>query len=411
MVVNIVLFLLFILFSAFFSASETALFSLSPVRMRRLQERYPQAKRVKQLLKRPNHLLSAIVFGNILVNIAMSSLATAVCVYWFGEKGLVLAIVVTTLAILLFGEILPKSLAIYGAEQFSLLSTPVLQVFIRIFAPLIYAVEKLVGYFSRFLMPSRRQAVFSEDELKTALVLGKRGGYITQEEEEMISYVLEFKDTWVSEILTARVDVEGIDIESSQEEVLRILRRKRHSKFPVYRDSLDNIVGILHAKDVFFHPEQDYRTLLKDPLLIPESKRIDDLLILFLKLNKRMAIVLDEYGGTSGIVTREDIEEEIVGELYDEFEVAREMIQPLGEAAYRVYGKTPLKNVNIELDLELPEDEDTLAGFLLSQMERIPRPGDRFVFRPPQGAARADPVTFLIERATSKRIVSVVIQK
>lgn len=403
MIVNFFIFAILIFFSAFFSASETALFSLSNLRLRALKERYPQAKTVEKLLKNPTRLLSTVVFGNMLVNISFSSLAAAIFVSRYGEKGLILAVIFSGISILFLGEVFPKILAIHSKEKLSLVLAPPVNVFSRVFFFLIFAIEQTANFFSNFFLKPRKQKLsYSEEELKTALGLSKDGGQITASEEEMISYVLEFKDTQASEILTARVEIEGIDTESSQDEVLKILRTKHHSKFPIYQDSLDNIVGILYAKDIFLQPHLDYRAVLREAIFVPESKKIDDLLKLFLKRGERIAIVLDEYGGTQGLVTREDIEEEIFGEIYDEFESPEEVIEKIDDRTWRIYGKTPIKTVNLELDLNLPEEEDTLAGFLLSKMEKIPHVGEKISFHN---------MEFSIERATVKRIVSVILKK
>ncbi|UCG35854.1 MAG: HlyC/CorC family transporter [Candidatus Omnitrophota bacterium] len=398
---NITLLIIFILFSAFFSGSETAIFSLSNVKLRRLQERYPQAKRIRNLLRRPTRLLSTIVFGNMLVNVGISSFSTAVFVSVFGQEGVVFAILFSTTFILFLGEIFPKTAAIYAAERISLFAAGSLDFFSKIFSPLISLTEKIVRFFSSFLIRSSHKAPLSDEELRTALLLGRRAGEITEAEEEMISYVLEFKDTKASEILTARIDIKGIDVELSQSEAVQFLRETKHSKLPVYKESLDNIMGVLYAKDVFLNPKSDYHKLIREPLFVPASKRIDDIIKIFLEKNERIAIVLDEYGGTEGLITLEDIEEEIFGEMYDEFETPIEAIEEIEKRSWRVYGKTPLKTVNLELELNLPEEEDNVAGFLLSQMEKIPRPQEKFHF---------GNVEFTVERATAKRIVSVIIK-
>jgi len=409
---NISLFIIFIIFSAFFSASETAIFSLSNLRLRKLSEKYPQARIVKSLLKKPTRLLSAIVFGNLLVNIGFSSLSTIIFVNVFGRRGLVLAILFSGIFILFLGEVFPKTLAIYMAEKTSLFVSPLLQVFSRIFLPFIKAIEKIVEYFSSFIIRKPKKSILSDEEFKTALLLSKRDGQISAREEEMISHVLEFKDTKASEILTARIDIESIDIKLNQQEAVNILREKKHSKFPVYEDSSDKVIGILYAKDVFLNPDKNYHMLLREPIFIPESKGIDDILKLFLEKNERVAIVLDEYGGTEGLITLEDIVEEIFGELYDEFEKIEKPIEKISEGKWRIYGKTAIKTVSLELNLDLPEEEDTLAGFLLSQMEKIPRPGEKiqiFTKDVREGALGKKKAEFTIERATARRIVSVIL--
>jgi len=406
MLFNIILFLIFIVCSAFFSASETAIFSLSNVKLRRLSERYPTGKIVRDLLKRPMRLLSAIVFGNLLVNIGIASFSTALFVGIFGENGLILAIFVSGILILFLGEIFPKTFAIYTAERASLIFSPLLIIFSKIFSPIIIVIEKIVGLFSSFTIRKPKKLALSDEEFKAALLFGKKEGEISEAEEEMISHVLEFKETQASEVMTARIDIKGININLTQVEVLDILSKEKHSKFPVYNKSLDNIGGVLYAKDLFLQPDKDYRQLLRQPVFVPESMGIDDVLKLLLEKEARMAIVLDEYGGTEGLITVEDIVEEIFGEIYDEFETPEEPLEKIDEKKWRIFGKTPVKTVNIELDIDLPEEEDTIAGFLLSQMEKIPCPGERLAF----STAGANKLEFIIERATARRIVSIILE-
>jgi putative hemolysin len=407
---NILIIVVLLGLSAFFSASETAIFSLSKLTLRDLKQRYKRAQVIKKLLQRPTRLLSAIVFGNLLFNIGISSLATAIFVKKFGPQGLIFAIIFSGLIILFFGEIFPKIFAIYAAKDFSLLASSVLNIFSKIFFPLIIGIEKVVNYFSDLLIKIPKKKTAGGQEFKTALLLSKKGGHISQQEEEMISYVLEFKETDAGEILTARVDIEGIEIKSSQEEVINLLKKAKHSKLPVYQESLDNIKGIIYAKDVFLNPEKNWSSFLKKPIFIPESKKIDDLLKLFLKEKANIAIVLDEYGGTEGMVTLEDVVEEIFGEIYDEFESVQEPVRKISQNSWRVYGKTPIKTVNIELGLDIPEDEDTIAGFLLSKAEKIPKAGEKFKFKIFKNSTNQQrKVEFKVERATVRRIVSVII--
>ncbi|MFH1519382.1 MAG: hemolysin family protein [Candidatus Omnitrophota bacterium] len=401
MLVNISLFLIFIILSAFFSGSETAIFSLSDLKLRRITAKYPQGKIIKSLLQRPTRLLSAIVFGNMLVNISLASLATAISVQAWGKNGLVIAVLASGTLILFLGEIFPKTIAIYTAEKLSLTLAPFLNIFSRLFFPFIIAIEGIARIFSSLIIRKPKKSTLSDEEFRGALLLSKKDGQISAQEEKMISHVLEFKDTKASEILTARIDIQGIDTSLNQKDIISFLRKRKHSKFPVYEGSLDNIVGVLYAKDVFLEPDKDYHGFLHKPIFIPESKGIDDILKLFLAKDERIAIVLDEYGGTEGLITVEDIIEEIFGEIYDEFESIQEQIESIEDKRYRVYGKTNIKTVNLELGLNLPEQEDTIAGFLLSQMERIPRSGEKLKFKR---------VEFTIERATARRIVSVIIE-
>ena len=260
-------------------------------------------------------------------------------------------------------------------------------------------IQKLVDAISRCFLKKRKS--LTEEEIKKAIELGGKRGTISEAEKDLIYSVLEFKDTKVSEIMTPRIEVKALKWDLSQEEVLEYLRKTKHSKLPVYAESLDNIVGIIQAKDIFLNENLDWHIFLRNPLFVPESKKIDDLLKTFLETKKQIAIVLDEYGGTSGILTLEDIEEEIFGEIYDEFESPIKLIERVGEDTYRVSGKTPIKTLNLELGIDLPQKEDTLAGFILSHLEKIPHPQERFEINQRE---------FIIERATPKRIISVILK-
>jgi putative hemolysin len=398
---NISLFLIFLFFSAFFSAAETALFSLNEMRLRRLIERVPRAIGVKKLLEKPTHLLATIVFGNMLVNIGISSLTTIICVVLFGKMGVLLSVVISASAILLFGEIFPKTFAIYNAENLAVLCAGPLNIFAKVFYPAINLMEAMSSAISnKFIGSSKREGI-GEDDLKGALLLGKQEGTISADEAKMIRHILEFKDTWAGEILTARTDIKGMDIKFTQDETLKFLRETKYSHLPVYENSLDNVVGVISARKIFLNHPKDWRLFLREPLFVPESKRIGELLKNFVETNERVAIVLDEYGGTEGMVTLEDIEEEIFGEIYDEFEVASKPLEKIEERTWRVYGKTAIKTVNLEIGCDIPEDENNIAAFLLAQMGKIPRGCEKFVW---------NNMEFTIERVTARRIVSVTLK-
>jgi len=401
MIVISVTFILFIAFSAFFSASETALFSLKGVRLKRLQARYPRAKKIKHALEKPSRLLSTIVLGNMLVNIGLASLSTTVFVKLFKGTGIIISIIFSGAVILFIGEILPKTIAIYSAPKLAILASPVIEFLSKVFYPFVFVLQRLSGMLSSLFTGTKGSVYFTEGELKTALILGKRAGAISASEEEMIQYVLKFKDTSASQIMTPRVEVKAVDLTSSRGDVLKFLREQRHSKFPVYEKSMDNIRGVLYSKDIFLDSRLDWERLMREPVFIPESKKIDDILTDFINKDERIAVVLDEYGGTSGIVTFEDIVEEIFGELYDEYEFPQKFIEKVSRKTYRVSAKTPIKALNLELDINLPEEEDSVAGFILSHLERIPARKETF---------KARGIDFLIERATRKRILSVVIK-
>lgn len=400
--ISTILFAIFIVLSAFFSSTETALFSLSKPKLRRMADHYPyQTKIINNLLQKPTRLLTTINFGNMLVNTGIASLFTALFVSLYGERGLVLSVIVSTAFILILGEVVPKTIAIYMAEKVALWSSPPLKAFSQVLRPLTFIIEKASNSLSPFLGGYVHKTSYSTEELKTALSISKQDGLISENEEEMISHILEFKDTWVEDILIPRTEIHGIDNQLSQHEVIKQVRSSKNSKLPVYQDSLDNIVGILYAKDLLLNPHHDYRELLRAPLLVPQSRRIDDLLKDFTARRESIAIVLDEYGGTAGMLTLEDIEEELFGEIYDEFETARPNIEKIDSKTYRIMGKTSVKEINLELELDLPDEEVTLAGFILSRMEKIPKPQEKLAY---------NNIEFIVEKATTKRIVSLLVK-
>jgi len=401
MAVVIIIFVIFIVFSAFFSASETAFFSLKGTRLKKLQAKYPRAKKIKYALQKPGRLLSTIVFGNMLVNIGLASLSTSIFVKLFKSSGAIISIVFSGVVILFIGEILPKTIAIYFAPKLSLFASPVIEFLSRVFYPVVFVLQRLSGILSSLFTGTKRGIYFTEGELKTALILGKRAGAISASEEEMIQYVLKFKDTSVSQIMTPRVEVKAVDLTSSRDNLLKFFRQECHSKFPVYEKSMDNIKGVLYSKDIFLNPKADWKRFIKEPVFIPESKKIDDILTDFINSGERIAVVLDEYGGTSGIVTFEDIVEEIFGELYDEYEFPQKLIEKIGRKTYRVSAKAPIKALNLELGINLPEEEDSVAGFVLSYLERIPAPKEDF---------KVKGIGFLVEKATRRRLLSVIIK-
>ncbi|MCM8786664.1 MAG: hemolysin family protein [Candidatus Omnitrophica bacterium] len=398
---NLFLIIIFTLFSAFFSASETAIFSLSNLKLRKLQAKNINAYHVLYLIKKPTQTLSTIVFGNMLVNIGLSSLLTTIFVPILGKKGLFVSIIVSGLIVLFLGEIFPKTISIYLSEKVSLFSAKFLRFFLIIFLPFIASFEKIANTISNVFIRHPKKIILTEEELKVALLLGKKEGYISSQEENMIKHILEFKDTQAKEIITARTDIVAIDNKNTNIEVLEVLSQIKHSKIPVYEGSIDNIIGILHAKDVFLNQNTDYHFFIREPIFVPETIRLDRLLKIFFEKKERMAIVLDEFGGTKGIVTQEDIEEELFGEIYDEFETPKPFIQRIEKNSYKVDAKISLRKLNLELNLKLPKEADTLAGFLLNRFQYIPVQGEKITYQN---------IEFIIDKSNKKQIISVIVK-
>lgn len=242
----------------------------------------------------------------------------------------------------------------------------------------------------------RKEDVLTEEELKEALEIGKAQSFIDEEEQDMIHSILEFSEVRASEIMTPRVDVKAIDAEDNLKEIENHLKEIRHSYVPVYKESIDNLMGIVRTKDYFLKKSKKIQDVVRQPIFVPETKLISDLLKEMVPQREKMALVMDEYGGLSGLVTLEDIQEEIFGEIYDEYEVPFESIKKINKHEFLVNPRIPIKDLNYELNLNIPEEEDNLSGFLLNLTKYFPKQGEELSF---------GELKFTIEKATRKKIL------
>jgi len=407
MIFSIQILLLFVLlfFSAFFSGSETALFSLNSFDLRRMKGKFKNTGIIEKLLKKPSELLVTILIGNLLVNIALSSLVTYIGIRMFGKNGVALAIFIATFLLLIIGEITPKTLAIKNASQFASMTVKPMNVFHAVILPVRILLLGISNYFIEKFSgkPKKIKSTLSPEEFETVIKVGQKEGVIEKEEKKMIQSVLNFRKIPVSRIMIPRVDVKAASVAWNRKKITHFILKTMHSKIPVYENSEDKMVGVVYAKDILLKPDMLCKDLMKSPIFVPETKTVDSLFEVFLKEKRRMAIVVDEYGGTSGIVTLEDILEEIFGEIYDEYEIPEVLIKKLGPKKYRIRGKTPLHEINELLNLNLPEDEfDTIAGFALSLFQEIP--GENEVYK--YGS-----LSFTIERIIENRIDLLLLEK
>jgi putative hemolysin len=249
-----------------------------------------------------------------------------------------------------------------------------------------------------FKREAKDEDIFTEEELKEALEVGKTQGFIDEDEKDMIHSILEFSDKEASQIMTPRTDVKAIDIDSSPDEIEQQLKEIKHSYVPVFRESIDDIVGVLRTKDYFLNKDKKFGQILKAPFFVPETKNISSLLKELVAKGFKVSLIVDEYGGFSGIVTQEDIQEEVFGEVYDEYEVPKKMIEKVSPKEFVVDAGIAISDLNYELELSLPEEEDTLGGFILSIIERFPHEKEEVRFKS---------LRFIIEKATKKRILQV----
>ena len=382
--VEILLFIVCVLLSAFFSSSEVALIGITRAKVRTLvNEGRPGSQAVAALKESPEHLLITILIGNTIVNITAASIATAMAIEAFGDIGVGIATGFVVIVLLVFGEIGPKIYAARASDTFPLTVAPVILLLSRIFSPVIWLVERV----SPTLGIGREMAepAVTEEEIKEWIDVGKEEGTIEQGEQEMLYSVLEFGDTTAREIMTPRIDVTLMEDTTSFEDAIRIFSETGLSRIPVYHDQIDNITGILNVKDVFSamvtrRKESSIREVMYDPMFVPETKKIDDLLKELQVHRVQMAIIIDEYSSFVGIVTVEDILEEIVGDIMDEHDKEEPEVQKLAEGVYVVDAKMWVEEINEQLGLSLPlaESYETVGGLIIDRLGHLPQhPGEK----------------------------------
>lgn len=372
------------LLSGFFSGSETALMSLDRLRIKYLVEKNRRgARRLEALLEQPDRLLSAILIGNNLVNIAISVLATGLFVHYYGERGELYTILLLTPFLLIFSEISPKSYAAQNPEKISFLVLRPILLVIWLLTPVIWVITALTRLLSR-LFPGEavNRPIISEDEIRALINVGEQTGVVATNQRRMLHRVFELSQTRVRDVMIPRTEVVGIDIGSSLEQAMTLIRESRHSRFPVYQGGMDSVVGIIHSKDVLLAMQLtgDFtlERIMRPPYFVPDSKRIETLLQSFRRRHAHLAVVVDEYGGVEGIVTLEDIVEEIVGEIQDEYDDDDVLLRELEPGRYLIDGSTSLRAINRRFGLDFSEEHvNTLAGFMLRLLGSIPQEGDR----------------------------------
>jgi putative hemolysin len=378
--------------SAFFSGSETAFVSLERFRVQHLVEtKVKGAERVAKMIERPERFLSTVLLGNNLVNTAAAVLATALAMSVWGEKqGLLIATVGVTIVLLIFAETMPKTLANRHAEKLSLLLVRPIEIISWLFTPFVtvlswisFGLTKLVGG-----TPVPRSLV-SEEEIRTMITVGHREGTVEEAEAEMLHKVFEFGDRPVGEVIVPRPEVVSVEKGTTLADFLAIYAESPMSRFPVYEENMDNVVGILSVKDVLMaigkdtvNSEGTIDDLIRPAYFTPETKRISELFAEMRDKNYRMCVVVDEYGGTAGVVSLSRLMEEIVGPVGDELAAAEKEYEVVDEYTFQIDGGMRIEEANEELGLKLPEgDYETVAGFVLGLLGRIPKQGQQLRYK------------------------------
>lgn len=390
--------------SAFFSSAETALFSLNSIQVHRIgRKRKSLGDKIECLLGAPSQLLSTILIGNTLVNVAAAGLGFIVAEDLFPGRGEAVAIPSMTFLLLILGEVAPKRIAMRYPEILAVKYVSTLKVLIWLFSPLRSLLSKAAGLFLK--EPRAVRKALSEDEFLTVVEVGEEEGVLDEEEREMVDGIIMLEETQASDVMTPRVDLIGIDMDDPPEKREEVIRKVFYRFLPVYTGSLDNVHGFL---DVPKHllagsGDEDFAKSMVVPYSVPETAPLDTLLTTFQKEDRRVAMVVDEYGGTAGLITRGDILEEIVADVDTEYGEKKLSIQAISEKKWLINGNTSLEDINYELDTNLEEEgADRIAGWVSAQAERIPRIGE---------VVEAQGCRVTIEQRRKNRITLVLLEK
>ena len=366
--------------SAFFSSSETALTTVNQIRMRTLADNGDKrAARVLRVTGNPGKMLSAILIGNNIVNLSASSISTSLAIHLFGNTGAGIATGILTFLILIFGEVTPKTMATIKADSMSLTVAAPIGFLMKILTPVIFIINKLsLGLmFLLHVNIKDAQKKMTEEELRTIVDVSQENGVIEHEERDMIHNLFDFGDAEAKEIMVPRIDMTFVQADATYQEVLDIFRQDMFTRLPVYEDSTDNVIGIINMKDFLLQndtPEFSVRNLLREPYFTYEHKNTADLFLEMRKSSISLAIVLDEYGVTAGLITLEDLLEEIVGEIRDEYDADEEDdITRISDREFYVLGSANLNDVSEALSLHFTSDDyDTIGGYCLGLLDHLP---------------------------------------
>ena len=379
---QIIFLLILLALSAFFSSSETALTTVNKIRMRTLAEAgNKKAQKVLKVTENSPKMLSAILIGNNIVNLSASSLTTSLAIKLFGSVGAGVATGILTFLILIFGEVSPKTLATIKADKISPSIAGFISVLMIVLTPVIFIINKLsLGVIFLFgIRQSDAKRVMTEEELRTIVDVGQEDGVIEDEERDMIHNVFDFGDAEAKEVMVPRIDMTFVHVDATYDELISIFREDKFTRLPVYDESTDNVIGIVNMKDLLLLTDEDkehfsIRDIMREPYFTYEHKNTANLFLEMRESSISLAIVLDEYGVTAGLITLEDLLEEIVGEIRDEYDSdEQDDITRINDYEYIVLGSANLEDVSDELGLHLESDDyDTIGGYCLEKLDHLP---------------------------------------
>lgn len=410
MAIQFIVLIVLLLLSAFFSSAETSLVTVNQIRMRSLaDEGNKKAARVLKITSNSSKMLSAILIGNNIVNIFASSLATTITLQLWGNRFVSLTTGILTLLVLIFGEITPKTIATFHAEKIAMTYSGVISLLIKVLTPVIFIINKLANGFLFILGldPGKKAASITEDELRTIVDVSHEEGVIEKEERQMIKNVFDFGDSQAKDVMIPRIDMTCVSIDSRYDEIISVFRNDKYTRLPVYEDSVDNVIGIINVKDLLLCEDKasfNVRDILRKPYYTYEFKKTSELMEELKKTSNNFTIVIDEYGSTVGMITLEDLLEEIVGEIRDEYDGDEvDDIIKVNDTEYIFSGTARLND--IEEYIELPDietdhesDYDSISGFIIDSLKRLPVLGDEVTI----GNLR-----FVVEGCTKNRITKV----
>ena len=403
----IIIFIFLLILSAFFSGTETAYFHIR-------KHRKETPEKIKSVLDSPQRLLVSLLTGNTIVNVSIASLAAYITAgfaddYTWSKSTLILMeVLVVSVVVLIFGEILPKMIAIKYSKEYALKMYTPLKIIMFILSPIAQGFNAITNLVIK-IIPFRKEKIFdSEEELKILAELGEEEGTLQEEESDMIQSIFDFKEKTVGEIITPRVDIVSLKSDESIDKAMDIIGERQFSKIPIYKDTIDNIKGILYAKDIIPYlmgsrPNVNLQTLARQPFFVPETKPIDDLMEEFKLRKTSIAIVVDEWGGTEGLVTLEDVVEEVMGEIRDPYDQEESNVFKQPDGSFIVDGSITIYDLEEETDIEFPEDRDydTLGGFILDILTDIPQTGEQVEF---------NDMVFTVQTVENNRIGKIKIQ-
>lgn len=398
-----------IAFSAFFSSSETAFASYNRIRMKKLAaDGNKKAAKIVKLNGQYTKILTAILIGNNIVNIAASTIGTLLFTSYFGAMGAGISTIFLTVVLLIFGEIIPKTLANDNAERICMKNIVGVRFFVLVFSPLIFFFDKLKKFVNK-IDKSDKQPIITEQELKFMIEEIEGQGVLENRESELVRSALDLDEITASEVMTPRVDLISIEVSEKIENVKKVFLSERYSRLPVYEKNIDNIIGVLSEKDFFrayfSNDSFDIRNMLKKALLVPPRTNISELMKNFQQGKTHMAIVVDQYGGIEGVITFEDVLEQLIGNIYDEKDAKEHFIQKIDDFTWWINPDISVNDMYKKVcdsEFKGETESNTMSGWILEKLEKLPKEGDKFMF---------DNLEITVSKMEDKRITGIIIKK